>query len=437
MRAQDSLQTVILHDTDIPGQGTAARCFRAVPPHMTPGPDSQKRRLAYRLIILFGIVAMFGDFVYEGGRSVSGPFLFTLGASAFMVSFIAGFGEFLGYAIRIGTGYLADKSRQYWTFVIAGYLMIGAIPLLVLAGNWEIAAFLLILERIGKAIRSPAKDAMLSHVTSAVGRGWGFGIQEALDQVGAIAGPLLFVVALAAGGTYRGGFALLAIPFVLLIIVLLLTWRIMPDPVGFEAREVKAAAGPSLDSGRRQLRLYGAFTALTMAGFIVFPLLAFHFKAFSIVPDADIPAFYAIAMAVDAVVALVTGKAYDRYGPVVLVLMPLFGLAIPLVAFAHSYAAALAGSILWGASMGMQEAILRAAVADFTPPGGRGFAYGVFNTIYGGAWFAGSIVIGALYSLDVLYAAGFMFLLQAAAVPVLLEVVRERRKGRAGAGRTP
>jgi MFS family permease len=400
---------------------------------MAPDPDPAKRQLAYRLVFLFGLVAMFGDFVYEGGRSVSGPFLFTLGASAFMVAFIAGFGEFLGYAIRIGTGYLADKSRQYWAFVIAGYLMIGAIPLLVLAGSWEIAAFLLILERIGKAIRSPAKDAMLSHVTSAVGRGWGFGLQEALDQVGAVAGPLLFVLALAAGGTYRGGFALLAIPFVLLIIVLIIAWRSMPDPAGFEETVRTGPTEPEQEYGRWQLRLYGFFTALTMAGFIVFPLLAFHFKAFAIVPDADIPAFYAIAMAVDALVALVTGKAYDKYGVVVLMTMPVLGLAIPLVAFSHSYLYALLGSVLWGASMGMQEAILRAAVADFTPAGGRGFAYGVFNTIYGGAWFAGSVVIGVLYTINVLYAAAFMFLMQAAAIPVLWKLVREQagKPGRA------
>jgi MFS family permease len=400
---------------------------------MTPDTaDSEKRRLAYRLVILFGIIAMVGDIVYEGGRSVAGPFLFTLGASAFMVAFISGFGEFLGYAIRIATGYLTDRSRQYWVFVIAGYMMIGAIPLLVLAGSWEVAAILLILERIGKAVRSPAKDAMLSHVTSAIGRGWGFGLHEALDQVGAIAGPLLFVLALAAGGTYRGGFALLAIPFAILIIVLIIAWRCMPDPAGFEEKTHRVTPSPGQETSRRQLRMYGAFTALTMAGFIVFPLLAYHFKAFSIVPDAEIPALYAIAMAVDALVALLTGRAYDRYGVGVLILMPIIGLAIPLIVFSHSYIAALAGSVLWGASMGMQEAILRAAVADFTPPGGRGFAYGIFNTIYGGAWFAGSVVIGALYTVNVLYASAFMFLMQCAAVPVLLEVVREQRHNKPG-----
>lgn len=399
---------------------------------MSPDPD--KRRAAYRFILLFGIIAMFGDIVYEGGRSVAGPFLFTLGASAFMVALIAGFGEFVGYGIRIATGYLADKSRQYWAFVIAGYLMTGAIPLLVLAGSWEAAAILLILERIGKAVRSPAKDAMLSHVASSVGRGWGFGLHEALDQIGAVAGPLLFVLALAAGGTYRGGFALLAIPFCLLILVLVITWRSIPDPAGFEDYVRPYVTEPGQGPGRQQLRLYAVFTALTMAGFIVFPLLAFHFKAFAIVPDADIPAFYAIAMAVDAVVALVTGRAYDRYGPGVLITLPVIGLIIPLLLLSHLYLAALSGSVLWGASMGIQEAILRAAVADFTPPGRRGFAYGVFNTIYGAAWFAGSVVIGALYTFDLVYAAGFMILVQGAAVPVLLAVVREQRRHRTGTG---
>ena len=382
-------------------------------------PDPEKRLHAYRLVILFGIVAALGDIVYEGGRSVAGPFLFTLGASAFMVAFIAGFGEFAGYAIRIATGYLADRSKRYWAFVIAGYLMIGAIPLLVLAGSWEVAACLLIAERIGKAVRSPSKDAIISHATTSIGRGWGFGLHEALDQIGAVAGPLLFVAALAVGGNYRGGFALLAVPFALLVIALIAAWKIMPDPLIFETGGQPNDTPARHDGDRRQLNLYAVFTALTMAGFIVFPLLAYHYKALAIIPDAEIPVFYAIAMAVDAVAALIVGKAYDRHGIRVLLLVPGIGILIPLVAFSPTYGMALAGAVLWGISMGMQETVLRAAVADFTPAGGRGFAYGIFNTIYGGAWFAGSIVIGALYTADPLYAAGFMVAVQAASLPVL------------------
>jgi MFS family permease len=390
--------------------------------------DSKKRFRAYRLVILFGIVALLGDLVYEGGRSVAGPFLFTLGASAFTVAFIAGFGEFVGYGIRIATGYLADRSRQYWAFVIAGYLMIGAIPLLVLAGSWEIAALLLITERIGKAVRSPAKDAVLSHATSVIGRGWGFGLHEALDQIGAIAGPLLFVGALAAGGNYQGGFSLLTLPFILLIIALVFAWRSMPDPMRFESAGGKAAPVAETIGNRRRLNLYAVFTAITMAGFIVFPLLAYHYKALGILSDVEIPVFYAIAMGVDAVVALAVGKAYDRYGLRVLFLVPAIGLVIPLVAFSSVYWAALLGAVLWGASMGMQETVLRAAVADLTPPGGRGFAFGIFNTIYGGAWFAGSVIIGVLYTAGAIYAAGFMFLVQCAAVPVLWLLVRETKR---------
>ncbi|AGB01546.1 MFS transporter [Methanoregula formicica] len=387
---------------------------------------SEQRVRAYRLVLLFGIVAALGDVVYEGGRSVAGPFLLVLGASAFMVSFIAGFGEFVGYAIRIATGYLADKTRQYWIFVLTGYLLIGAIPLLVLAGSWEIAACLLIAERIGKAVRSPAKDAILSHATISVGRGWGFGLHEALDQIGAVAGPLLFVAALAANGNYRGGFALLAIPFVLLIIALAAAWKSMPDPLAFEAG-VRAPRMQDTKAGEtRRLRLYAVFTALTMAGFVVFPLLAFHYKALGIIPDAEIPLFYAIAMGVDAVAALAIGKAYDRYGIGVLTLVPVTGILIALVAFSPSYPVALAGAVLWGISMGMQETVLRAAVADLTAMGERGFAYGIFNTIYGGAWFAGSMAIGALYTLGPVYAAGFMVLLQAAALPVLLRLVIDK-----------
>ncbi len=403
------------------------------PADKTPGstPDDESRKkTAYRLIIFFGIVAMLGDVVYEGGRSVAGPFLFTMGASAFAVAFIAGFGEFVGYAIRIATGYLADKSKQYWAFVIAGYLMIGAIPLLVWAGSWEIAALLLIVERIGKAFRSPSKDAILSHATTAVGRGWGFGLHEALDQIGAVAGPMLFVLALASGGGYRGGFGLLAIPFALLLVALFLAWRSMPDPAAFEPGAGSGHGEQTGKGGRRQIRLYAVFTALTMAGFVVFPLLAFHFKALSIVPDAEIPAFYAIAMAVDAIVALGAGRAYDRYGLVVLGAVPLVSLAIPLIVFCPFYSGALAGAALWGASMGMQETVLRAAVADFTPPGGRGFAYGVFNTIYGGAWFAGSLVIGALYEFNIGYAAAFMVVMQCAALPVFW-LVWQAQKGKA------
>jgi MFS family permease len=373
------------------------------------------RSLALRLILLLGIVSLFGDIIYEGSRSITGPYLLLLGASAFTVAIVAGFGEFLGYAARLVSGYVADRTGDYWTFTVLGYLMIGAIPLLVFARAWEAAAILILIERLGKGIRSPPKDTILSHAAHQVGRGWGFGLHEALDQVGAVIGPLVFAVSLAVSGGYQTGFAVLAIPFVLLVVTLFYArWR-TPDPAAFEEGQ---GIQPAPDQSRysRILVPYGTFTTLSMAGFVVFPLMAYHFSAASVVPDAHIPIFYAIAMAVDAIVALVMGRIYDRTGLSVLVVIPLVNIPVTALAFAGSYYGALAGAVLWGISMGGQETVLRAALADLTSIKKRGTAYGIFNTLYGGAWFAGSIVLGILYELNIHALIAYTVTMQVAAL---------------------
>ncbi len=353
---------------------------------------------AMRLILLLGVVSLLGDIIYEGAHSVSGPFLLFLGASAFTVAWISGLGEFIGYAVRLASGYFADRTGDYWTFAAIGYMMIGAIPLLVFAGSWQGAMVLLLAERLGKAIRSPAKDAILSHASHQVGRGWGFGIHEAMDQVGAVAGPLVFALSLALLGGYGDGFALMAIPFVLLAVALLLAWRKVPDPSSLEQDRAPAREAACRD---RVMIPYGIFTVLTMAGFLVFPLMAYHFSAASVVPETQIPVFFAIAMATDALAALGMGRLYDRAGLFVLVLVPLANIPIAPLAFASGYWGALAAAVLWGISMGGQETVLRAALADLTSLRKRGFAYGIFNALYGAAWFAGSIISGILYEIDI------------------------------------
>ncbi|KUG20993.1 hypothetical protein ASZ90_009259 [hydrocarbon metagenome] len=367
------------------------------------------------MILLMGAVSLFGDIIYEGSRSVAGPYLLYLGASAFAVAFTAGFGEFIGYAVRLASGYAADRTRSYWTFAILGYLMIGAIPLLVFARAWEAAAVLIIIERLGKGIRSPAKDTILSHASHQVGRGWGFGIHEALDQIGAVLGPLIFAASLAVTGVYEGGFALLGLPFILLIAALFLAYRNVPSPVLLEEA---GRTQHSVESDRlsRLMLPYGTFTILTMAGFAVFPLMAYHFSTASIVPEVQIPVFYAIAMAADALFALAVGRLYDRKGVSVLVVVPLASIPVTFLAFSGGYYFALAGAILWGLSMGAQETILRAALADLTSISTRGTAYGIFNALYGGAWFAGSLVLGWLYEMNLLLLIGYAVLMQLAAL---------------------
>ena len=378
-----------------------------------------RRNPALQLILLLGIVSLFGDIIYEGGRSVAGPYLLYLGASAFTVAFMSGFGEFIGYAGRIVSGFFADRTRSYWAFAITGYLMIGAIPLLVFAEAWEAAALLLLIERLGKGIRSPAKDTILSYATHTVGRGWGFGIHEAVDQIGAVAGPLIFAVSIAVYGGYTTGFALLVIPFVLLIAALVIAYRKVPDPESFEMSSPGALQdGP--EHIPRLLLPYGTFTALTMAGFAVFPLIAFHYSAASIVPEVQIPVFYAIAMAADALFAPLIGRLYDREGLGVLLAIPLANILVALLAFSNGYYVALAGAVLWGLSMGGQETILRAVLADLTSVKKRGTVYGIFNTVYGGAWFGGSLVLGWLYEMDIRMLIGYSVLMQVAAMGAFL-----------------
>lgn len=340
-----------------------------------------------KFILLMGIVSLLGDMTYEGARSVTGPFLSTFGVSAAIVGLTVGVGELLGYALRLITGYIADRTRHYWLLTFAGYGLILAIPFLALAHRWEIAAFLIVLERAGKAIRSPSRDAILSYATKQVGRGWGFGIHEAMDQIGAIIGPFILFAVLFSGKGYRDGFAVLAIPAILTIAVLGIARQQYPSP-----HVLESSSGDKRLS--RTFWLYTIFVFLSMLGFVNFQILSFHFKIKSTIPDFYIPVLYAFAMGVDAVAALLTGRAYDRIGLKALILIPLL---TPLILLSFWPATLIAGMVAWGVVMGMQETIMRAAVADLVHPERRSTAYGIFNTAYGFSWFAGSTVVGLLY----------------------------------------
>jgi MFS family permease len=304
-------------------------------------------------IILLGIVSLFGDVTYEGARSVAGPYLATLGASASVVGLVAGIGEFVGYALRLASGHLADRTKAYWLLTFVGYGLLVSVPLLAFAGYWQLAALLIILERMGKAIRSPARDTMLSYATKEVGRGWGFAVHEALDQIGAIIGPVVFSLVFLFHGGYREGFTLLWIPALLTLVVLAIARKKVPLPEELEAREEIGK-----DNGERKLpRVFGfytVFTLLSMAGFANFQLISYHLKVQAIVPDAQIPITYAIAMGVDALAALLAGKTYDRIGLVSLLAVPLLTLPIPFLVFSHSYSLVLIGMVLWGVVMGIQ-----------------------------------------------------------------------------------
>jgi MFS family permease len=387
-------------------------------------PADDARRVAYQFIMMLGVVSLCGDITYEGARGVTGPFLYTLGASAAVVGLVAGLGEFIGYALRLFTGHWADRTGRYWVFVFLGYGLILAIPLLALAGIWQLAAFLIIAERMGKAIRAPSRDCLLSYATKQVGRGWGFAIHEAMDQIGAIIGPLALSSALLLSGGYRFGFAMLGIPAILTLAMLTQARRKVPAPEAMEHSHPVPAPAPT---GRlpQAFWLYTIFAFLSVAGFANFQLIAYHLAARSIMPQAQIPLFYALAMGVDAIVALMIGKTYDSIGLASLLALPLLTIPIPFLGFSNSYMLVVAGIVLWGAVMGIQETIMRAAIADLTPMARRGLAYGIFNTAYGAAWFAGGVVIGILYESSISLVIAFAVAMQLLSLPILYLLSRK------------
>ncbi len=378
------------------------------------------KKIALQFIVLMGIVSLFGDITYEGARSITGPYLALLGAGAGIVGLVAGIGEFIGYALRLVSGYISDRTKAYWPMTIIGYGLIISIPLLASADVWPVAALLIVLERIGKGIRTPARDTILSYATKEVGRGTGFGIHEALDQVGAVIGPLVFSAVFLMGAGYRKGFNILWIPALLCLAVLLLARKRIPSPVRLEAPG-PVSQGDIRDKERfpKAFWSYSLFSFLSVAGFASFQLISYHFKVQGVISDSQIPIFYAIAMGVDALVALIIGKTYDRVGLISLVAIPILTIPIPLFAFSHSFGLALTGVILWGAVMGTHETIMRAAIADLIPLGRRGLAYGIFNTIYGGAWFLGCTVMGFLYDLSVNYLTIFVASMEVLSIPLL------------------
>jgi MFS family permease len=379
---------------------------------------------ALKFVLLIGVVSFFADFTYEGARSINGPFLAVLGASATLVGFIAGLGELLGYGLRLLSGPLSERTGEFWPITIFGYIVqMSAVPLLALAPNWQIAGLLIVLERIGKAIRNPPRDVMLSHAAKQMGYGWGFGLHEALDQSGALFGPLVVAAVLARHGDYRAAFAALLIPAVLTLTMLVVARMLYPRPEDLEAGvpDIHAAGLP------RVFWIYLAGAALVAAGFADFTLIAFHFEKANVIPNTWVPVFYSIAMAASGMGSLLFGRLFDRTGFWILLPLTVIAAASSPLVFLGRFWLALIGSVLWGVGMGVHESIIPAAVAAMVPQQRRPSAYGIFTAGYGIFWFIGSVIIGKLYDVSVSGLIVFSVAAQLAAIPFFMSVRRRLR----------
>jgi MFS family permease len=379
---------------------------------------------ALKFVLAVGIMSFFADFTYEGSRSIIGPYLGLLGAGALAISVVTGFGELAGYGLRLVSGRGADRTGRYWPITIGGYLLqMSVVPLLALAGSWQVAALLIILERVGKATRNPPRDAMLSHAAKEMGYGWAFGLHEALDQFGAMAGPLLVALILAVSQhDYQIAFAALAIPAAIMLSLLAIARLLYPRPQDL------AAAGPTQVSTAGFPRLFWVYlagAALVAAGFADFPIIAYHFQQAGTVPAVATPVCYAAAMAVSGTGSLVFGRLFDRMGIGILVPLTLITALYAPLAFLGGLWPSVVGVSLWGLGMGVHESIIPAAVGPMVSPNRRASAYGLFTAAYGIAWFVGSAVIGALFSVSLTAVVVFSMVAELAAIPFIL-MVRSR-----------
>jgi MFS family permease len=371
----------------------------------------------WRAVIGFGVVSLSADMVYEGARSITGPLLASLGASAVLVGLITGAGEAMALLLRVIFGSWADRTGRYWTITYAGYAVTAVcVPLMAItpflaSAGLALACFLILTERFGKAVRSPAKTALLAHAAGPIGLGRGMGVHKALDQVGAVSGPLLVAAVAAVSGALWPALAVLIIPGTAALLVLSWIRRRMGDPVGPPLENPSGvSATTSVETPRRPKRrrvighrlpaafwLFASAAGAATAGLVTFGVISYHLTTDRVVPVATIPLIYAAAMAAEALAALATGGLFDRIKGRTLLALPFLVAAVPALAFSTSPPVAILGVVIWGCAMGIQDSTVKALVADLVPSTRRATAYGVFAAVQGAAAIAGGAMAGALY----------------------------------------
>jgi MFS-type transporter involved in bile tolerance (Atg22 family) len=395
---------------------------------------------AWRAVVGFGVVSLTADMVYEGARSITGPLLASLGASAVLVGLITGTGEAMALVLRLFSGSWADRTGRYWALTFGGYALtavcvpaLAVTPFLAGAGL-AVACVLILAERTGKAVRSPAKSALLAHAATAVGLGRGFAVHKALDQAGAVVGPLLVAAVAALTGALWPALAVLVVPGAVALLILLRIKRGVGGPA--QADAAAPVPVPAAGSGRGRVPLPPAFwlfaasAGAATAGLVTFGVISFHLTQDGVLPVPAIPLVYAAAMAAEALAALVSGWWFERVRGRVLVVLPVLVAAVPALAFADTRALALTGVLVWGFANGLQDSTVKALVADLVPAPRRATAYGLFAAVQGGAAVLGGAAAGALYERSVPALVGVMAATQVVALVLLLVTLRrEPRRG--------
>lgn len=387
----------------------------------------------WHFVVAFGIVSLLADMVYEGARSIIGPYLGTLGASATVVGVVAGAGEFIGYGMRVFTGYATGRTQHYWVWTILGYaLTVLSVPLIGVTGAIAPALVLYGTERLGKAVRGPAKDTLLSHASAQTGRGQAFGVHQALDQTGAVLGPLLLAAVLGwREGDYRLAFAVLAVPGVCVLLVLAWLRRRVPDPLIYEDAEPAAELPTDIERTTQRLPAqfwqYAGAIAVLSCGIASFPLLAFHAQRTGLLSDAQIPVLFALAMFVDGASGLVMGRVYDTRGPLTLLAVPVAA-AAAAIAFAHNAPLIWVGVAIWGIVNGVLDSTVKAVVTELVPRQTRAVAFGWLALVRGLGLLVAGAMLGAAYDQGIGIAVTLVIGANVVALAGLVWVLRRLRR---------
>jgi MFS family permease len=379
---------------------------------------------AFAFVLTMGVVNLFADMTYEGGTAINGQFLGSLGATAAAVGIIAGLGEFLGYSLRSVSGFVADKTGRYWLITMLGYAVnLLAVPAMALAGSWPVAAGLMLTERMGRAMRKPTVEAMLSYSTGKHGRGWVYAVNTAMDETGAALGPLLIAFALYRKASFRAGYALLLISAVLALASVVVARVTFPVPKQLER------GGPPTATARGFTRAYWLYMgggALFAAGLASFELVAFHLSKTGTVTVHWVPVFLSIATIAAVAASLILGRLYDRIGIGAVVLAVTLSAGYPYLVFFGGFRTVLFGLLFWGVAYAVQDTLLKALIAGVLPSGRRNFAFGLFYLGYGGGWLVGGLTTGLLYDRSRAALAGFITVALLASIPLFVLGARAR-----------
>jgi len=379
---------------------------------------------AFRFVLTMGIVNLFADVTYEGGASINGQFLATLGASAGTVSVIAGVGEWIGYSLRSVSGYVADKTGKWWPLTFLGYVInLLAVPAMAFAGNWPTAAALIIAERVGRAIRKPTVEAMLSYSTGKHGKGWVYAVNTALDETGATLGPLIIALALYLHAGFRRGYSLLFVSALLALVFLARARVEFPVPSQLEHGGPRTAPFTVFT---RAYWLYMVGGACFAAGLMSFEFLSIHLARTGVVSANVIPVLLALATIVSIGASLVLGRAYDAFGVGTIVAgVCVASVFSPLVFFGGTWTA-IAGLMLWGIGYAVQDTLLKALIASVLPEHRRNAAFGIFYIGYGAGWLVGSVAAGLLYDRSLTALVTVAVIAQIGSIPWFVAGARQR-----------